>query len=66
MYYFLWNINIVYMSIFNIYNTFLEYMTTLYYVYVYVLENGIYDNGIYDNGIYDNGIYDNGILDIID
>ena len=46
MYYFLWNINIVYMSIFNIYNTFLEYMTTLYYVYV--LENGIYDNGILD------------------
>jgi hypothetical protein len=46
MYYFLWDINIVYMSIFNIYNTFLEYMTTLYYVYV--LENGIYDNGILD------------------
>ena len=68
MYYFLWNINIVYMSIFNIY-TFLEYMTTLYYVYVLengIYDNGIYDNGIYDNGIYDNGIYDNGILDIID
>ena len=59
MYYFLWDINIVYMSIFNIYNTFLEYMTTLYYVYV--LENGILDNGILDNGILDNGI-----LDIID
>ena len=29
MYYFLWNINIVYMSIFNIYNTFLEFLEFL-------------------------------------